>query len=79
MTDEESPIRLVMVGDRRFPRYAIAFAPYPFLARLYWSGAADAPWIADDSGAMRWADFALAEHACREIVASQMDDLPGAR
>jgi hypothetical protein len=79
MIDPENPIRLALVGNWKYPRYAITFSPYPFLPTLFWSGAADDPWTAEVSEAMRWADYGAAELAVREIELAEPDDSPGAR
>ena len=79
MIDPESPIRLALVGNPKYPRYAVTFSQYPFLPTWYWTGAADDPWTAEVSGAMRWADYGAAELSIREIEAAESDDSPGAR
>jgi hypothetical protein len=78
MIDPESPIRLALVGNPKYSRYAVTLTRYPFLPTLYWSGAADDPWTADVSGAMRWADYGAAELAVREVEAAETDGSPGA-
>ena len=79
MIDPESPIRPVLVGNRRYPRYAIALNRSPFSTTVYWTGRVEDPWDADVSLAKRWADFGAAELAVREIEAAEPDDSPGER
>ena len=79
MTDPESPIRLALVGNPRYSRYAVTLTRYPFLPMWYWTGTEDDPWTADVSEAMRWADYGAAELAVRVIEAAEPDDSLGAR
>jgi hypothetical protein len=75
----ESYLRPVLVGNRRYPRYAIALERSRFSPTLYWSGAGDDPWTAEVCGALRWADFVAVMTAIREMETGEPDDSRGRR
>jgi hypothetical protein len=79
MIDPVSPIGLALVGNWKYPRYAVTLTRYPFLPTLYWTGMGDDPWTDDVSGAMKWADYGAAELAVRVIEAAEPDDSTGGR
>ncbi len=79
MIDPESPIRPVLIGNLRYPRYAIALDRCPSSQTLYWMGTTDDPWTTDVSGAMRWADYGAVMDVIREMETAEPDDSPGAR
>ena len=79
MSDPESYLRPVLVGNRRYPRYAIALDRSPFSPTLYWRGAGDDPWTDEVTEATRWADFGGVMTAIRAMETAEPDDSPGAR
>jgi hypothetical protein len=77
MIDPEKTIRPVMIGNRYYPRYAIAINCSPFSPRLYWTGTGGACWTADSSRARKWTDYGAAELAGLEVKANEPDPLGG--
>jgi hypothetical protein len=75
--DQESQIRLVLVGDRSYPRYSVTFNRSRFSPTLYWARAANDPWTSNPSGAMKWADYEAAELAVGETESGEPNDSAG--
>jgi hypothetical protein len=67
MIDPESKIRPVMIGNRCYPRYAIAIDRSPFSPTLYWTGTSEDPWTVDPSRAMKWAEYGDVMDAIHEL------------
>jgi hypothetical protein len=57
MSDPETLIRPILVGNPRYPRYAISVDHSPFTPTLYWNGKGDDPWTDEVCDAMKWADY----------------------
>jgi hypothetical protein len=77
MSAIENAIRLALVGNWKYPRYAVAFNRSPLSPTLYWTGAVEDPWTADPSGAMKWADYRAVMDAMRVINIAEPNDSPG--
>jgi hypothetical protein len=79
MIDVEGANGAVLVGSRRYPRYAVSFNRYLFLPMLYWTGVVEDPWTTEVSEAMTWADYGAVMDAMRAMETAEPDDSPGAR
>jgi hypothetical protein len=79
MNDPEGFLRPVLVGNQRYPRYAIALHRSPFSPTLFWTGTNDDPWSADVSEATKWADYGALMTAIRRLETAEPDDSPGAQ
>ena len=78
MSDTEGFLCPVLVGNRRYPRYAIAVKRQAFSLTLYWTGAGDDPWSGEVSGARKWADYGEVMSVIRVMGTAEPDDSPGA-
>jgi hypothetical protein len=78
MIDPERTIRPIMVGNRSYPRYAIAIHRSP---TLYWTeaGTGGACWTADSSRSRKWADYGEVMVAIHAMETARSDDFLGAR
>jgi hypothetical protein len=56
MNDPRSRFGLALVGNRRYPRYAIVDNHFRTGPVRYWTGDPLAPWSPEPGKAMRWAD-----------------------
>jgi len=79
MNEPEGMVRPVLVGNCRFHRYAIAASRSPSSPTRYWTGRGEAPWTAEVSGAMRWADYGAVLDAIHEMGRVESDDSPGGK
>jgi hypothetical protein len=77
MIDPEKTIRPVMVGNRFYPRYAVAINRSPFAPRLYWTGTGGDCWTADSSRARKWAGYGEVLVAIHAMEMARSDDFPG--
>jgi hypothetical protein len=75
--DLESRTCLALVGNWRYPRYAVTYNRSRFSPTLYWTGVVEQPWTTEVSEAMRWADYEAAELALGEIESAESDDSHG--
>ena len=78
MSDPDEAIRPVLIGNRRYPRYAISVTRSPFSPTLYWTGTGDDPWTAEVTRAMRWADYDEVMVVIRGMGTAERDS-PGAQ
>jgi hypothetical protein len=60
MNDSRSRFGLALVGNRRYPRYAIVEDRYDTGPIRYWTGDPLEPWSPDPRRAARWADPEIA-------------------
>ena len=79
MSDHGCPLRPVLVGNRRFPRYAIVVDGSPSLPTLDWAGRSEGPWTAEVSVAMKWANPDTVTSVILGMRTAEPTDLFGAR
>jgi hypothetical protein len=70
MNESRSRFCLELVGNRRYPRYAIVTCPGASGLVRYWTGCIEEPWSSDHRRARKWADAEMAAVALEEIVLS---------
>lgn len=79
MSASKNQFGVVMVGNLRYPRYAIVDNRRPDEPTRFWTGDLDQPWSVEVARAVRWADYNAVLFGVQEVGRHEYRHLPERR